>query len=83
MFSFSSVFTIPTTATTRVARCYSADLNDCPWCTIDPARLWIETEHAVALPDADGHTVVVPRRHVRTIYELTLLEQEAVCGRAS
>jgi diadenosine tetraphosphate (Ap4A) HIT family hydrolase len=27
---------------------------------------------------ADGHTVVAPRKHVSTIYELTLLEQQAL-----
>jgi diadenosine tetraphosphate (Ap4A) HIT family hydrolase len=44
--------------------------------------VWIETPHAVAFPDgapmADGHTVVAPRKHVSTIYELTLLEQQAL-----
>ena len=63
-------------------RCYPADLDPCPSCTIDRARLWIETGHSVALPDASpitaGHTVVVPRKHVSTIYELTIIEQQAL-----
>jgi diadenosine tetraphosphate (Ap4A) HIT family hydrolase len=54
----------------------------CPFCAVDPRCIWVESEHAVAVPDAcplaDGHTVVVPRKHVSTIYELTILEQHAV-----
>jgi len=29
-------------------------------------------------PLADGHTVIVPTRHVSTIYELTIIEQAAL-----
>ena len=40
------------------------------------ARVWIENEHAIAVPDAfpvaDGHTLVVPRKHVMTIYPVDL-----------
>jgi diadenosine tetraphosphate (Ap4A) HIT family hydrolase len=56
--------------------------NPCPFCAIERDRLWIENEHALAVPDAnptaDGHTVVVPRKHVNTIYELTIPEQQAL-----
>ena len=58
---------------------YSDSVTACPFCSIEPSRAWLETEYAVALPDAfpvaDGHTLVVPRKHVRTIYELTMPEQ--------
>jgi diadenosine tetraphosphate (Ap4A) HIT family hydrolase len=51
----------------------------CPFCSIEPSRAWLETEYAIALPDVYpvtvGHTLVVPRKHVRTIYELTAPEQ--------
>ena len=54
----------------------------CPFCSIEPARVWLENEYAIALPDAypvaDGHTLVVPRKHVTTIYELTTREQNAI-----
>lgn len=47
-----------------------------------PDRIWIETEHAIALADtdpvADGHTVVAPRQHVSAIHALTIAEQEAI-----
>jgi len=47
-----------------------------------PSRKWIENEHAIAFADAfpvtDGHTLVIPRRHVSSIYELSAEEQSAV-----
>ena len=62
--------------------CYSEIVMACPFCSIEPSRAWLETECAIALPDAypvaDGHTLVVPRRHVRTIYELTAPEQNEI-----
>jgi diadenosine tetraphosphate (Ap4A) HIT family hydrolase len=57
-------------------------LNPCPFCTIATDRLWIETEHAIAFPDAfpvaEGHSLVVPRQHVASIYELAAPEQNAI-----
>jgi diadenosine tetraphosphate (Ap4A) HIT family hydrolase len=57
-------------------------LEPCPYCSVEPGRTWIENEHAIALGDssaiADGHTIIFPRKHVDTIYELTALEQEAL-----
>jgi diadenosine tetraphosphate (Ap4A) HIT family hydrolase len=57
-------------------------LDNCPFCAVTSERIWIETEHAIAIPDAfpvtDGHTLVVPRRHVSTIYELSIPEQKAI-----
>ena len=54
----------------------------CPFCDVEPARVWIENQYAIAFPDAfpvaDGHTLIVPRRHVATIYGLTMPEQEAI-----
>jgi histidine triad (HIT) family protein len=31
-----------------------------------------------AFPVADGHTLIIPRRHVLTIYELSPAEQSAI-----
>jgi diadenosine tetraphosphate (Ap4A) HIT family hydrolase len=54
----------------------------CPVCTVEPGRVWLESEHAAALSEAQplvaGHTVIVPRKHVGTMYELTPLEQQAI-----
>ena len=45
-----------------------------PFCSIPADRLLLESAVAIAFPDAfpitDGHTLVVPRKHVESIYEL-------------
>jgi len=55
---------------------------DCPFCSIDPACVLAESEVAVAIPDnyplSPGHTLVVPRQHVATIYKLTAGQQTAL-----
>jgi histidine triad (HIT) family protein len=55
---------------------------DCPFCTIPHARIWIESEHAVAFaadaPAAEGHIVVVPREHVPSIHALPTAAQKGV-----
>jgi len=57
-------------------------LATCPFCGIAPGRICLDNEHAVAVPDAfpvaPGHTLVLPREHVMTIYQLTTPEQEAI-----
>lgn len=66
----------------RCSRCYAFRLTTCPFCILQPEQLWIETEHAVAISDAypvsEGHTLIVPRRHVMSIYDLADAEYNAV-----
>ena len=54
----------------------------CPFCSFDPSHKWIENEHAIAFADAfavaDGHTLVIPRQHVASIYALPADQQSAV-----
>jgi diadenosine tetraphosphate (Ap4A) HIT family hydrolase len=54
----------------------------CPFCNPDPERIITSTPHAIALRDgfplAEGHTLVLPRRHVASLYDLTPEEQAAV-----
>jgi len=46
----------------------------CPFCEPDADRVWLENEIGMAMWDAfpvtEGHTLVVPRQHVASIYEL-------------
>ena len=48
---------------------------ECPFCSLEVTRKWTENEQAIAVPDAhsvtDGPKLVVPRKHVSSIYELT------------
>jgi diadenosine tetraphosphate (Ap4A) HIT family hydrolase len=57
-------------------------VDSCSFCAIEPGRIWLESEHALAVPDAypvaDGHALVMPRKHVGTIYELSMPEQRAI-----
>jgi hypothetical protein len=55
---------------------------DCPYCTLPAARIWIESEHAIAFaadaPAVDGHTLVIPKEHVPTIHALPMAVQKGV-----
>jgi diadenosine tetraphosphate (Ap4A) HIT family hydrolase len=46
----------------------------CPFCNVAQDRILVENETALALHDSfpvtEGHTLVVPRRHITSIYEL-------------
>lgn len=57
-------------------------LHDCPFCRPAAGRVRRETAHAQALldgfPVTPGHTLVVPRRHVASLFELTETERAAV-----
>ncbi len=58
------------------------DQPDCPFCRQEKNRILLESEFAVAFSDgfpvAPGHTLVVPKRHVASLYELPGDEQAAV-----
>lgn len=54
----------------------------CPFCKLDAARIYLENDTAIALPDAFpvalGHTLVVPKLHVASLFELSDEEQAAI-----
>jgi diadenosine tetraphosphate (Ap4A) HIT family hydrolase len=49
--------------------------DGCPFCVINSDRIWLEDAVGVVLYDAypvsKGHTLVVPKNHVASIYGLT------------
>lgn len=55
---------------------------DCPFCRIDSARSWISNEFGIALRDgfpvSPGHTLVVPRLHVASLFDLPDAERNAL-----
>jgi diadenosine tetraphosphate (Ap4A) HIT family hydrolase len=55
---------------------------DCPFCRLDKNRIRMESEFAAAFldgfPVAQGHTLVIPKRHVASLFELTEKEQAEV-----
>lgn len=56
--------------------------DDCPFCELDADRVWLQNQFGIVLWDAfpitEGHALVVPRRHVASIYELSTEEQAAL-----
>ena len=53
--------------------------TNCPFCGVDPEQVIISDLEALAVHDGypvtEGHTLVVPRRHVTTLFELPPDEQ--------
>ena len=60
----------------------TAPAKPCPFCQLEPHRIVAEDELAVAyrdgFPVSLGHTVIIPRRHVATLFEATEAEQAAL-----
>ena len=54
----------------------------CPFCTLPRERLVFESELAFVIRDgfpvSPGHTLVIPRRHVGSFFEITPDEQAAM-----
>lgn len=54
-------------------------MSSCPFCNLEQSRIIAASKSAIAFRDAfpltDGHTVVVPRLHVNSIYTLPAVEQ--------
>jgi diadenosine tetraphosphate (Ap4A) HIT family hydrolase len=55
---------------------------DCPFCRIDSASIYAANELAFALADNfpvnPGHTLIVPRRHMVSLFEATAEERAAL-----
>jgi diadenosine tetraphosphate (Ap4A) HIT family hydrolase len=60
----------------------SDSTDACPFCALPPTRVADANALAVAVEDAfpvaSGHTLVVPRRHVASVFDLTTDEVAAV-----
>ncbi|MFN9194852.1 MAG: HIT family protein [Pseudomonadota bacterium] len=54
--------------------------SECPFCALPPARIVHRSEHAVVIRDAflltRGHSLVLPRRHVGSLFALERAEPE-------
>ena len=54
----------------------------CPFCSPEASRVHMENEVALAVfdgfPVAEGHTLVVPKRHVASLFDLSDDEQAAL-----
>ena len=54
----------------------------CPFCTLSAAQIWLSTNHAAvffdAYPLAEGHTLIIPRHHVASLFDLSQEEQGTI-----
>jgi diadenosine tetraphosphate (Ap4A) HIT family hydrolase len=57
-------------------------LDDCPFCGLPAARIVAANEQALAVLDAypvsPGHTLILPRRHVPSFFDITGSELAAI-----
>lgn len=58
------------------------DHHDCQFCHLERNRILLESEIAVALFDAfpvtEGHTLIIPKRHIANLFDLSEHEQTAI-----
>jgi diadenosine tetraphosphate (Ap4A) HIT family hydrolase len=54
--------------------------KECPFCTVPPARIFLEDAAFIALldgyPVVEGHMLVIPKKHVQSVFDLNDIEQE-------
>lgn len=54
----------------------------CPFCTLPRERILVETDAAIAFfdgyPVTEGHTLIIPRRHVARLFDLAPAELQAL-----
>jgi len=55
---------------------------NCPFCSLSNDRIWLANDLAMAFKDgfpiSEGHTLVVPRRHLGSIFDATPEETTAI-----
>lgn len=59
-------------------------MNTCPFCTLPADRIrWSNTSCLVirdAYPVSPGHTLIIPRRHVRSFFDATAAERADIAA---
>ena len=56
--------------------------SDCTFCNLDPARIISESAHTITIRDgfpvSIGHTLIIPKRHVQSFFDLPAIEKAAI-----
>ncbi len=56
--------------------------TDCPFCTLPPDRIISESDYTLTIRDgfpvSEGHTLIIPKRHVQSFFELKAIEKAAI-----
>ena len=59
-----------------------ADDQSCPFCHLEPERVFAANKHAVAIYDGfpvnPGHVLIIPKRHFVSLFEATVEERVAL-----
>ena len=54
----------------------------CPFCILEPDRIISASDHSLTIRDgfpvSQGHTLIIPRRHVQSFFELKAIEKAAI-----
>ena len=54
----------------------------CPFCNLEPDRIISESDYTVTIRDgfpvSQGHTLIIPKRHVQSFFELQAAEKAAI-----
>ena len=57
-------------------------MNICPFCNPENSRVILANDHAMAIYDSfpvtPGHTLIIPKRHISSLFEATREEQAAL-----
>lgn len=58
------------------------DQATCPFCTLDPTRIITSNTAAFAIMDgfpiSPGHSLVIPKRHIASLFEVTRDERDSL-----
>ena len=61
-----------------------SDVLPCPFCAIDASRIEGQNAHAFwfrdGFPVSAGHSLVIPKRHIASFFEVTAAERAALLG---
>ncbi len=56
--------------------------TDCPFCPLPTDRIISESDYTITIRDSfpvsEGHTLIIPKRHVQSFFELHAIEKAAV-----
>lgn len=56
--------------------------SECPFCNLEPDRIISESDYTITIRDgfpvSEGHTLIIPRRHVQSFFELQAIEKAAI-----
>ena len=56
--------------------------KDCIFCNLTPDRIITESDYTITIRDgfpvSEGHTLIIPKRHVQSFFDLQAIEKAAI-----